>query len=268
MATHSSPSTTTNRPHAASRGLAALACLAVLGACGRGGDSRAVRVAAASDLALAFAEIGQTFTAQTGIAVEFDFGSTGLLAKQIVEGAPIDVFASADRAHAEKVVAAGRCDGATLAPYGLGRVVLWVRSGAPPANVAALADPAWKRVAIASPDHAPYGKAGKEALTAAGVWAAVGPKLVEGENVRQALQYAQTGNVDVSIVALSLAIGTPEGAYTEVPAELHGPIDQTLVVCGHGAGPKGGQAFADYVASPAGRATMARFGFVLPPTGR
>jgi molybdate transport system substrate-binding protein len=222
-----------------------------------------VKVAAASDLAKAFEEIGREYTKQTGVKPVFTFGSSGLLAKQIAEGAPFDLYAAANIKFVDEVVAAGSCDGATKKPYARGRIVAWSASQKI-ASLADLADPRFGKVAIAHPEHAPYGKAAKEALEASGVWAQVQPKLVLAENIRQTLQWAQEGSADAAIVALSLAPVAEGGRSLLIDETLHQPLVQALVVCKHGGHAANAQAFADYVSSPAGTAIMKRYGFSLP----
>lgn len=232
-------------------------------ACGGAETAGPVRVAAAADLTLAFEEVGRAFEAQTERRVTFSFGSTGLLAAQIRQGAPFDVFAAANRAFADEVVAAGACEGETIVSYARGRIAVWTPPGiAPPASLEELADPRFVRIAIANPEHAPYGQAAREALEQAGVSDAVEPRLVFGENVRQALQFAETGNVEAAIVALALVAHEP--GWLLVDEEMHRPIDQALVVCHRGADRAGGDAFARFVASDEGRAILRRRGFLLP----
>ena len=226
-----------------------------------------IKVAAAADLAFAFKDVGAAYTKKTGQAVTFSFGSTGLLAKQIAEGAPFDVFAAANVSFADDAVASGACAADSKALYATGRIVLWAKAGIdPPKSVADLADPKWAKIAIANPDHAPYGRAAKDAMTKAGVWDKVQPRVVYGENVQQTLQFAQSGNVEVAIVALSLATVTAGGAYTAIPPEAHGRIDQALVACkGKGtAASVDARRFVAFVGSEDGRAVMRRYGFLLP----
>ncbi|MBX3269043.1 MAG: molybdate ABC transporter substrate-binding protein [Sandaracinaceae bacterium] len=225
-----------------------------------------IRVAAAADLALAFEELGRAFEREHGARVTFSFGSTGLLAAQIEQGAPFDLFAAANVAFVDRVVARGACDGRTQTPYARGRIAVWSRRGrvAPPARLEELADPRFARVAIANPEHAPYGQAAKQALERAGVWATVAPRLVQGENVRHTLQLATTGNADAAIVALSLVSADREHPWLLVDEALHAPIEQALVACDGGADRAGGEAFARFVGSPEGRAIMRRHGFLLP----
>ena len=229
----------------------------------------ALAVAAAADLTLAFGEVGAAFEKQTGRRVAFSFGSTGLLAKQIEEGAPFRVFAAASVAFVDRVVGKGVCLGDTKAVYARGALALYraPAARARPTSLAELTDPAITRVAIANPEHAPYGAAAVDALRRAGLWDAVQAKLVYGENVRQALQFAATGNADVAIVARSLE-GTSPGDFVPIDVALHAPIEQAIVVCkGAGADEKqdaDARAFARFVASPEGRAILARHGFLEP----
>lgn len=225
-----------------------------------------IRVAAAADLGLAFEDLGRSFEQHTGQRVNFSFGSTGLLAKQLREGAPFDVFAAANQSFVDEVVTAGACDGATKAAYARGRIAVWTKKGTmpPPKSLAELADPRFVRIAIANPEHAPYGRAAREALESAGAWRAIEPRLVLGENVRQTFQLAQTGNVEAAVVALALVVNDHENPWLLVEQSSHRPIDQALVVCGRGSNRAGGSAFARFVNSEGGRAIMRRYGFLLP----
>jgi molybdate transport system substrate-binding protein len=229
-------------------------------------ESAPVRVAAAADLTLAFEELGRDFERQTGRRVVFSFGSTGLLAKQLREGAPFDVFAAANVSFVDEVIAAGACDEGTKIPYARGRIAVWTKRGAlaPPAALADLAGVRFRRIAIANPEHAPYGQAARQALEHAGIWSTVEARLVLGENVRQTFQFAQTGNVDAAVVALALVVGDRQNPWFLVDDGMHRPIDQALAVCTRGANRKGGESFAGFVSSEAGRTVMRRYGFLLP----
>jgi molybdate transport system substrate-binding protein len=225
----------------------------------------APKIAAAADLAFAFEEVGAAYAKATGIKPVFTFGSTGLLAKQIQEGAPFDGFAAANVSFVDRVVASEACDGTTKRLYARGRIVLWAKRGVSlPASVEGLSDARFVKIAIANPEHAPYGKAAREALEHAGVWTAVQPRIVYGENVQQTLEFARTGNADVAIVALSLAVVAKDGSYLVVDTAFHGPLDQALVACNHGQAPDAGKRFGEFVASPEGRTIMKRYGFLLP----
>ncbi|HEY3821199.1 MAG TPA: molybdate ABC transporter substrate-binding protein [Polyangiaceae bacterium] len=247
----------------------ALALAACSGACHREATPAGrepLKVAAAADLSFAFKDVGEAYEKKTGEKVVFSFGATGLLEKQVAEGAPFDVFAAANVSYADDAVAAGACLGDSKALYASGHIVLYSAkdAGFHPKTLADLADPRVAKIAIANPDHAPYGMAAKQAMTRAGVWDQVKAKVVYGENVQQTLQFAQSGNADVAIVALSLATVTP-GEAAPIPTNLHEPIDQAMVVCTHGkAGPAEARKFIAFVQSAEGHAVMRRYGFLLP----
>jgi molybdate transport system substrate-binding protein len=228
------------------------------------GDERGLTVGAAADLQFAFTEIGRLFEEETGIRVTFTFGSSGNLARQIEHGAPIDLFASADEAYVHGLASMGAILPDSIRLYAIGRIVLVSNraSGARVQQLDDLASPGVARIALANPDHAPYGRAGRQALESAGLWEALGPKLVYGENVRQALQFVQTGNAEAGIIALSIA-DVPEIEYMLIDDSLHAPLRQALGVV------RGGQEdlarqFADFVNGPRGGPVMERYGFASP----
>jgi molybdate transport system substrate-binding protein len=225
-----------------------------------GAAAKEIRVAAASDLAKAFEDVGAAFEQKTGIKPNFNFGSSGLLAKQIEQGAPFYLFAAANKSFVDQVVKSGKCDEATAQLYSRGRLVLWSKSGAP-AKLADIVDPKYKRIAIANPDHAPYGKAAKQALEKAGIYDQVKDRLVLGENISATMTYAKEGSVDAAFVALSLAIQTDAQLYSPIELDLHDPLEQTLVVCGKGAEADAARQLADFIVSTDGRAIMERYGF-------
>jgi molybdate transport system substrate-binding protein len=224
-----------------------------------------IRVAAASDLTPAFQALAKPFEQSTGKQLSFSFAATGLLSKQIGEGAPFDLFAAANESFVDDVVAKGACDGATKAPYAVGRVVLWQRKdvATPLPDWEQLKDPKYKHIAIANPEHAPYGKAAKQALEKLGLWSVLEPRIVYGENVKQAMQFAESGNAELALVGLALALAS-DGHFRNVDPALHAPIKHTLVVCKHGSNAEGGRAFAEYLNSPAGRRVLNEHGILLP----
>jgi molybdate transport system substrate-binding protein len=224
-----------------------------------------ITVAAASDLTAAFEEIGREFEATQNIKVVFVFGSTGMLTRQIENGAPMDLFAAANVAYVNQLEQKGLIVPDTKAIYARGRITLWTTADSPlkVETVSDLTRPEIKRVAIANPDHAPYGLAAKQALESAGVWESVKPKLVYGDNIRQTLQYAETGNVDVSIVALSLSQQS-KGRWTLVPEQLHQPIDQGLAVIKSTHNEQAARAFASFVTGPRGKEILGKYGFAFP----
>ncbi len=207
---------------------------------------------------IAFAELGAAFEKETGTRVAFNFGPSGMLAQQIAQGAPVDLFAAANREYVQELAARGVIIPATVRVYARGQIVIWARPDAVH-TIHDLARPDIRRVAIANPEHAPYGIAAREALTRAGVWQSVQPKLVLAENVQQAKQYVETGNVDAAIIARSLA-ATDRRALL-VPPELYRPLEQTLGVVKTSRHEKAARAFADYITSLAGRAVLSRYGF-------
>jgi molybdate transport system substrate-binding protein len=237
---------------------------ALIVGCGKQGTDKAIKVAAASDLSFAFTEVGAAFEKKTGKKVKFTFSSTGQLAKQISEGAPYDVFAAANVSFVDEVVKADACFADTKAMYARGRIVVWTKEDKAVKALADLTDPKYVKISIANPEHAPYGRAAKEAMEASGIYDQVKAKIVNGENVSQALQFAETGNTEAGIVALSLAKVKKSGAYLLVDEALHKPIDQALVVCKRGTDAAVGREFAAYVNSEEGRAIMRKFGFLLP----
>jgi molybdate transport system substrate-binding protein len=246
--------------------LALLTTLAFGWACrGTNNQSPEITVAAASDLTDAFEELGREFYATNKIKVVFVFGSTGLLTRQIENGAPMDLFAAANVSYIDQLAQKGLIVPDTKQVYARGRITLWTTADSPLKiqTVADLARPEVKRIAIANPDHAPYGLAAQQALQSAGVWQAVKPKLVYGDNIRQTLQYAETGNVDVSIVALSLSQQS-HGRWTLIPEQLHQPIDQALAVIKTTRNEAAARAFASFVSGPKGREILKKYGFGFP----
>ena len=222
-----------------------------------------LRVAAASDLTEAFTELGARFEAETKTKVIFSFGSSGLLAKQISEGAPFDVFAAANASFVDATVKAGACDGATAQRYARGRLAAWSLSGPLP-SFESIADEGNKRIALANPEHAPYGRAAKEALQKAGLWKQLESRLVYSENVRQALQLAQTGNAEVALVAYSNVINRTDGVMLLLDEALYAPIEQSLVRCSRGGQPEAAKRFVEFLGKAESRELMQRSGFSLP----
>jgi molybdate transport system substrate-binding protein len=222
-------------------------------------------ISAAADLTFAFQELGALFEKETGIKVTFNFGSTGQLAQQIEHGAPVDLFAAANVAFIEELDKQGLILPETKALYARGRITLWTRadSSVRVERIEDLTSSEVKQVAIANPEHAPYGMAAREATQTVGIWETVQPKLVFGENIRQTLLYAETGNVEVAIVALSLSV-QGQGRWVLIPQELHKPIDQALAVIRGTRHEQEARRFAAFINGPAGRLIMRKYGFVLP----
>lgn len=235
-------------------------------ACG-GRDSgtrdRELTVAAASDLQAAFSEIGQRFTQQTGWDVIFSFGSTGNLATQIEQGAPFDVFAAANVAFVDRLIDSNSVRADSMELYAVGRIVIAssVASGVEVQTLEGLLDPSITHVAIANPDHAPYGLAAREALISAGVWDDLQPKIVYGENVRQTLQFVETGNAEAGIIALSIA-ESPDITWVLIDDALHNPLLQAIVAVSERPHEAQAREFIDFVMSDEGQEILASYGFV------
>lgn len=227
-----------------------------------------ITVAAAADLKFAMDEIVATFErAHPADEVDVIYGSSGKFHAQIRQGAPYDLYFSADSAYPRELAKAGFA-GSEVRPYAFGRIVLWSASlDASEMTLKSLADPRIARIAIANPKHAPYGKRAEEALRATGLWQKVEPRPVYGENIAHTAQFVQTGNAQVGIIALALAVN-PElarrGSYWLIPDELHAPLEQGFVITKRANGNAAAKRFADYMGGKAARAVMTRYGFVLP----
>ncbi len=228
-------------------------------------ESVTLTVSAAADLNYVFPEIGKLWEQETGHTVTFNLGSTGQLAQQIERGAPVDLFAAANKKFVEDLDEKGLVLSDTKALYGVGRLTLWQREDSTLEinDMTDLTKPEVQRVAIANPDHAPYGVAAREALQSAGIWEELQPKLILGENIRQTQQYAEMGNVDVAIAALSISVEKP-GKWVLVPAELHNPLEQMLAVPKSAPHPEVAKQFATFINGEKGRLLMQKYGFVLP----
>jgi molybdate transport system substrate-binding protein len=235
-----------------------------------GGATQAetARVAAASDLKFAFDELKPWFEqTHPPHRLELIMGSSGKFFQQIHHGAPFDLFFSADVDLPKQLVARSKAI-TPVTTYALGRIVLWsAKVDASRLRLQDLERSEFRKIAIAAPDHAPYGARAKEALQASGVWPKVESRLVFGENIAQTAQLVDQQAAEVGIVALSLALSEPlrkKGAYALIPQELHQPLEQAFVLTTHGQNNAAARAFADFMRSAAARRVMVRYGFVLP----
>lgn len=245
----------------------------LLAACGSAAvfAQRPPIVAAASDLNFALTDIAQRFARERGHRVELVFGSSGTLARQLRDGAPFELFLSADEAFVEELARAGLTrDAGTL--YAIGRIVLFTPTGSPlvaseglDGLARLLASGRVTRFAIANPEHAPYGRAAEAALRKRGIWTDLEPRLVLGDNVSQAAQFAMTGNAVGGIIAYSLALAPnvrTRGTFALIPDSDHPPIRQRMVLLKR-AGPVA-ERFYHYLQQSAARAVLERYGFTLP----
>lgn len=233
-----------------------------------------LRVAAAADLNFALPEVAKAFEAATGTKVSLSFGSSGNLFAQIQSGAPFDVFCSADMGYPQKLAAAGQALPQTLRQYASGRVVLWVGIGSgldlDREGIRTLLDPAVKKIAIANPEHAPYGRVAVTILRKANIYDQVQSKLVLGENVAQTAQFVTSGNADVGLISLSLAQSGElrrQGHFWIVPSEVAESLPQGAVVLRQSASPKLAEKFLDFLSCPAAAKIFTRYGFDVAKPG-
>jgi molybdate transport system substrate-binding protein len=258
-------------------GLLLLLVVPVLAGCGAdargaGAPASLVRVAAAADLEFAFDDLaGLVAEEHPDIELAVTYGSSGTFLQQIRNGAPFDLYLSADLEYPRRLVEDGLAADADLFGYAVGRLVVWTPEGSsvdPAEGLAVLADPRVRRVSVANPEHAPYGRAAVAAMRTQGVYDAVAPKLVLGENVAQAAEFVQSGNADAGVVAMSLVLGDPlreVGRWAEVPLEDFPRLEQGGVVLASARDVEAARAVRDTVLGPTGRAVLDRYGFLLEP---
>lgn len=228
-----------------------------------------LRVAAAADLRVALGEIARVYEARAGAKVVLTFGSTGQLTQQIENGAPFDVFLAANEGFIGRLRQGGHTLAGTEQRYARGRLALVTgrQLGRRLTGLAELRDPAIRHVAIANPEHAPYGMAAQQALEASGLWEALRPKLVYGENIQQTMQYVQSGQAEAGLVALALAIPA-DLPWVLIPQELHQPLDQALAVMRRTRQEAAARAFVDLVLGADGQAILQQYGFEPPEDER
>jgi molybdate transport system substrate-binding protein len=237
-------------------------------------QGKEIRIAAAADLKFAMGELSEKFEKQTGTKVNVTYGSSGNVFSQMQNGAPFDLFFSADIEYPRKLEAAGLAEPETLYEYAIGRIVIWTPADAKvdvtKQGWKTLLDASVEKIAIANPAHAPYGRAAVVALQKAGIYESMKAKLVYGENISQAAQFVQSGNAQAGIVALSLAVSPAmrDGKRWEIPAELHPAIEQGAIVLKGTKNKDAARAFLKFVKSEAGRAILMKSGFELPEKQR
>jgi len=252
------------------RCLTLLSCLLAF----RTATAQEIRVAAAADLQFALDELDIQFEKQTGKKIDISYGSSGNFFAQIENGAPFDVLLSADIEYPRKLESAGLAEPGTLCEYAVGRIVIWMPGDARPdlarLGWKALLEPSVERIAIANPEHAPYGRAAVTALRGAGIYEQVRAKLVYGENIAQAAQFVASGNAQAGILALSLAASPPmrNGKRWQIPANMHAPIEQGAVILKSAKDKEGARAFLAFLKSDTGRVILESYGFTLPASRR
>jgi molybdate transport system substrate-binding protein len=229
-----------------------------------------ITIAAASDLNFVFRELVTEYEKSTGDRVRLSLGSSGNFYAQIQNGAPFDLYFSADIAYPRKLEEAGLTVPGSLYPYAIGRIVLWAGKDSRldlSKGLEILREPMIKKIAIANPKHAPYGRAAVAAMEHAQVYDRVKDKLVLGENISQAAQFIESGAADVGIIAMSLALAPlmqAAGHYWEIPADAHPPIEQGAVILKGAKNQERAKAFLSFVQGAEGQAMMKRYGFTIP----
>ncbi len=255
-----------------------LLCIAVvcLLACSALADD--LNVAAAADLSFAVKDLAADFQSRTGHVVRVSLGSSGNFYAQIQSGAPFDVFLSADVSYPQQLEREGRVQAGSVIVYATGRIVVWAPKTAKfdvtAQGMNALLDPSVQQIAIANPRHAPYGRAAEAAIRHAGLYDQVARYFVFGENIAQTAHFVETGNADIGIIALSIAL-SPEmngqGKYWTVPDDWYPPLQQGAAVVKATRHPEAARAFLEYLKSPAATAILQHYGFAVPnaaaPTG-
>jgi molybdate transport system substrate-binding protein len=232
--------------------------------------AEAVSVAAAANLVYALDALNAAFKqAEPNVTVTTATGASGNLVTQIKNGAPFDVFLSADLDFPQALIKAGQADAKTLATFATGRLVLWTTKPAVdlPSVAEAVRNPAVHKLAIANTDTAPYGRAAKQALEKIGAWAEVQPRLVVGENITQTTQFVETGNADAGFVALSAVLAPQlkgKGRWLEVPADLYAPLAQGAVLTTRGASNPAAARYLAFLQGPAARKILEDFGYTVP----
>ena len=229
-----------------------------------------ITVAAAADLTFAFHEVATEFQQATGNSIRLSFGSSGNFFSQIRNGAPYDVFFSADVSYPKKLAAAGLTEPGSMYQYARGQIVVWIPEKSRldvTRGLQILLDPAIRKTAIANPEHAPYGRAAIAAMRHTGVYEKVRGKLIYGENIAQAAQFVQSGNADAGVLALSIAKSPTikaQGKYSIVPLSDYPPLEQAGVILKTSRNKAAARMFLDFLKRPAAVKIMARYGFMAP----
>jgi molybdate transport system substrate-binding protein len=229
-----------------------------------------ITVAAAADLSSALGELASDYQKRTGIKARLSFGASGNLTQQIKNGAPFDIFFSADEDYPRQLVEARLAESDSLYRYAVGKLVLWVPASSSldieKRGMNVLLDPAVKKIAIANPQHAPYGRAAVAALRHYQLYDRIADRLVLGENVSQAAQFVESGNAQAGLVALSHALAPAmrgKGRYWEVPTDAYPQLDQAAVILSRSQLKQEAAAFLHYLKSPSAQAVLRRNGFSL-----
>jgi len=234
--------------------------------------AQTLRIAAASDLQYALTDLAAQYEKQTGAKLAITYGSSGNFFAQIQNGAPFDLFLSADMDYPQKLIDSGLADSNFVQVYATGRLVLWLPPDSPldpAAGLKTLLDPRIQKIAIANPEHAPYGRAAVATLRSAGLYDQLKSKLVFGENISQAAQFVHSGGAQAGLIALSLALSPAlnSGKRWTIPTDLYSHIDQGLVLLKTSPNKHAARSFLTFFYSPKARATFEHYGYSMPPPG-
>jgi molybdate transport system substrate-binding protein len=234
-------------------------------------SAQEITAAAAADMSAALPELVDAYTKKTGQTVKLSFGASGNLTNQIENGAPFDLFFSADEQYPQQLIKEGLASKDTLYRYAVGRLVLWIPNDSPlvlpELGIKALLDPSIKKIAIANPATAPYGRAAEAALRHYEIYDKVSSRLVVGENIRQAAQFVQSGNAQAGLIALSHALApalNAQGRYWKVPLDAYPTLNQAAVVLTRSKQPDAARKFLDFLRTPEATSLLTSYGFSLP----
>jgi molybdate transport system substrate-binding protein len=234
-----------------------------------------ITAAAAADMSAALPQLVDAYTKKTGQTLKLSFGSSGNLTNQIRNGAPFDVFFSADEEYPQQLIAEGLAAKDTLYRYAVGRLVLWVPGDSPldlsKLGMQALLDPSVKKISIANPATAPYGRAAESALRHFGIYGQVSSRLVLGENVSQAAQFVESSNAQAGLIALSHALAPAlkdKGRYWTVPLDAYPTLNQAAVVLARSKQRDAARRFLEFLRSPEATSLLSGYGFSLPVESR
>ncbi len=234
-------------------------------------SAQEITAAAAADMSAALPEVVAAYTKKTGQTVKLSFGSSGNLTNQIRNGAPFDAFFSADEEYPQQLIAEGLAVKETLYRYAVGRLVLWVPNDSPldlsKLGIQALLDPSVKKISIANPATAPYGRAAAATLRHFGIYDQVSAKLVIGENIAQAAQFVESGNAQAGLVALSHALAPAmkdKGRYWTVPLDAYPTLNQAAVVLSKSKQQDAARKFLEFLRTPEAASLLSSYGFSLP----
>jgi molybdate transport system substrate-binding protein len=229
-----------------------------------------ITVAAAADLQSAMQDVAAQFQKETGTTVKVTYGSSGNFFQQIQNGAPFDMFFSANLDYPKKLESAGQIESGTFYQYVRGKIVVWVLNDSKlklDSGLKALLDPGVQKIAVANPQHAPYGQAAVAAMQQEGIYEKLQPKFVLGENISQTASFVVSGAADAGVVALSLALSPnmkDKGRYVEIPAGEYGPIEQACVILNSSKNKVAAQRFLAYFKTAAAAQTLVKYGFEVP----